>query len=239
MKKIKFNLVDSLDYANIPLPAKKYIPEWYKKIMPFKSDIKKSEGSLLKSITKNKSVKKCVPFMDSFTTGYILETWCDLEVISAYDENGNEDFELNWIDMEWTPIQERPQIEELVVPEGYYKRKVSLQTPFFIKTPPGYSVIISQPYNRYDLPFLALTGIVDTDIHPMFPGNLPIFVKKGFTGIIPKGTPLIQILPFKRDSWLSIRDEKIKKEGLISKKMGLSVATDWYRNHAWSKKSYE
>jgi len=239
MKNIKFNLIPELDYANIPLPAKRYLPDWYKKLKPLKEDLPKSGGSLLSHISKNKSAKKCVPFMDTFTSGYILETWCDLEVMEKVDEIGNRDFEINWIDMDWVPIQERIQTEGLVVPEGYYKRKVSLQTPFFIKTPPGYSVIISQPFNRFDLPFLALTGIVDTDVHPMFPGNFPLFVKKGSNGIIPKGTPLIQILPFKRDSWSSTRDSNLQKEGLLSKRSGFSVVSDWYRNNAWSKKTYE
>jgi len=236
MKKniIKFNLVDEIDYANIPMPAKNYLPKWYKDLKPDSGFLDKEKHGLLQSSTANKTAKKCVPFMDSFTSGYILETWTDMEIIEK-----DNDFEIKWLEMDWRPIQERPQTPGLIVPEGYYQKKISLQTPFFIKTPPGYSVMVSQPYNRYDLPFLSLTGIVDTDIHPMFPGNSPLFVKKGSSGIVPKGTPLLQIFPFKRDNWKSLRDDSIKKEGRIAKRSGLSMVSDWYRQNAWSKKSYE
>jgi hypothetical protein len=236
MKKkiIKFNVVDEVDYANIPLPSKKYMPKWYRELKPNKEVLNEKKDSLLRSIIKNKTAKKCVPFMDTFTSGYIFETWCDMEIIQ---EDNN--FLLNWVEGDWTPIEERPPVEHFQVPEGYHQRIVSLKSPLFIKTPPGYSVLISQPHNRYDLPFLTLSGIVDTDIHPLFPGNTPLFIKKSFSGIVPKGTPIMQIIPFKRDSWQSIKDESLKKEGRIAKRMGLSVVQNWYKDNAWSKKSYE
>ena len=33
--------------------------------------------------------------------------------------------------------------------------------------------------------------------------NFPFFIKEGFTGLIPYGTPIVQIIPFKRDDWKS------------------------------------
>ena len=233
-KIIKFNVIDEVDYANIPMPAKKYIPKWYRDLKPSSEILDEKIDGILASTIKNRTAKKCVPFMDTFTSGYIFETWCDMEVI---EENGN--FSLKWVEGDWIPIEERPQVDNLQVPEGYYQRIVSLKLPIFIKTPPGYSVLISQPHNRYDLPFLTLSGIVDTDIYPLFPGNTPLFIKKGSTGVIPKGTPIMQIIPFKRDNWKSVKDDSLKKEGRLAKRMGLSVVQNWYRENAWSKKSYE
>jgi hypothetical protein len=34
-------------------------------------------------------------------------------------------------------------------------------------------------------------------------GNIPFFIKEGFTGIIPKGTPIAQIIPYERQEWIS------------------------------------
>jgi hypothetical protein len=34
-------------------------------------------------------------------------------------------------------------------------------------------------------------------------GNIPFFIKEGFSGVIPKGTPIAQVIPFKRESWTS------------------------------------
>jgi hypothetical protein len=238
-KKIKFAVVPEIEYANVPLPSKNYIPEWYKKLKPYtKGKITlKSQGDAV-SGEAQKTLKKCVPFMDPFISGYIFETWCDIEITTKV-VNGEETYGVSWLDTEWGFVSDRPQTEGLVVPDSYYQNKLALKTPFFVKTPPGYSVIVGQPYNRYDLPFLVLTGIVDADKYPLFPGNFPIYIKKGFSGIIPKGTPLVQIFPYKRESWKSEKSLSLAKEGRLAKKMVLSVISDWYRNNAWSKKSYE
>ena len=238
-KKIKFDIVDEISYALPPSPSKKYLPKWYRDLKPYTEGeitLKSQGGSF--SNKAQKTAKMCVPFMDTLTSGYIFETWCDIE-IEKFVVDGKDHFKIYWLDDQWSFLSERPQTAGLVVPEGYHQDKLSFHTPFFIKTPPGYSIMISQPYNRYDTPFLALTGIVDTDIYPMFPGNFPLYVKKGFYGIIPKGTPLLQIMPFKRDSWKAEYGNGLAKEGLIAKKLGLSVIANWYRSNAWAKKSYE
>jgi hypothetical protein len=68
--------------------------------------------------------------------------------------------------------------------------------------PSGYSVIYSQPFNRYDLPFLTTNGIIDND-NINLPGTMPFFVKEDWSGIIPAGTPYAQLIPFKREDWSS------------------------------------
>jgi hypothetical protein len=79
--------------------------------------------------------------------------------------------------------------------------------PWAIKTPPGYSCLITQPFHR-DLPFTILPGIVDTDTYPV-PINFPCVLSNiEFEGLIPAGTPLAQIIPFKRDSWISEYDNR-------------------------------
>jgi hypothetical protein len=71
-----------------------------------------------------------------------------------------------------------------------------------IELPPGYSLFITHPVNRQDLPFQTLTGLVDADrykenfIH--FPAS---WRDAGFNGVLPKGTPVAQCLPIKRDAW--------------------------------------
>ena len=65
---------------------------------------------------------------------------------------------------------------------------------FNIKLPKDYSLLFLSPINRFDLPFLSITGIVDCD---MYTGTVhfPFFIKNSFTGIIEKGTPIVQIIP--------------------------------------------
>jgi hypothetical protein len=71
-----------------------------------------------------------------------------------------------------------------------------------IKTPPGWSCLITHPISYPDLPFKVITGIVDTDRLDT-DINTPIVFKKGFEGIIEKGTPMFQMIPLKRSNWES------------------------------------
>ena len=71
-----------------------------------------------------------------------------------------------------------------------------------IETPPGYSLLVTHPVNRYDLPFTTLTGLVDTDLYKNDFINFPARWRDGgFNGVLPKGTPVAQCLPVKRELW--------------------------------------
>jgi hypothetical protein len=81
-----------------------------------------------------------------------------------------------------------------------------------------------------------LSGIVDSTI--LHEGSIPFFIKKGFEGIIPAGTPILQIIPFKKDNWTS----KVNS-GLIQKSRHIAtrskVAKSWYKNNIHQKKNYD
>ena len=84
-KEIKFNPVDKLSEHTVPPPksAIEYLPEWYKKATPFFS--KKPEFDM--AIGKpNATFKHCMPFLDSFSMGYIQETWCDIWIEKKDDD---------------------------------------------------------------------------------------------------------------------------------------------------------
>ena len=71
-----------------------------------------------------------------------------------------------------------------------------------IETPPGYSLLCTHPVNRTDLPFTTLTGLVDCDTFHDSPLNFPArWHDVNFNGVLPKGTPVAQCLPVKRESW--------------------------------------
>jgi len=96
----------------------------------------------------------------------------------------------------------------LPTPAGHDEDHYAWKSLFNIQTPKGYSILISHPHNRFDLPFTTLSGIVDSDM-TMARGNLPFFLKSGFEGIIPVGTPIYQVMPFKRENWQSEHDKSI------------------------------
>ena len=227
MKLIKFASV--LEVIDMPKPSIKHIPEWYKKT-------KTIANAGVASVYDEVTFKRCIPFVDSMTSGYIIELWSDIEIKII---NGN--YEIFWKDKEFNPMSFKTDnsIGLMPVPVGYSNKVFSFNHHLYIKTPKNYSLLFTQPLNRFDLPFYAMSGIVDTDIEPMFPGGYPLFIKEGFEGVIEKGTPILQVIPIKRDSWKSVRSKKTQNEGRLTfQKAGLYISS-WYKKNAWSKKKYE
>jgi hypothetical protein len=63
-------------------------------------------------------------------------------------------------------------------------------------------LLVTHPVNRYDLPFTTLTGLVDTDLYKDDFINFPAqWRNPKFRGVLPRGTPVAQCLPVKRDLW--------------------------------------
>lgn len=204
--------------------ASKFIPEWYKKIKPF-NDNKKNLAT----------IKKCIPVLDSMSQGYIIYTTEDL----FFDEN-----QKTFTDFEsLTPSHSEEQIEGYPVPDYFHKIIFKWENIINIKTPKGYSCLFIHPLHRLDLPFYTLPGLVDTDMHPLNI-NFPFFMKKGFTGVIPAKTPLIQIIPIKRDSWSIKNGKKNKNTNNVEefekrfKSAGLIEINDVYKNHYREKKEF-
>lgn len=176
-----------------PMPAKKFVPKWYKESTTFIGGKMQVSDSGL-----NKDLKLCIPFLDALTAGYCIELSCDLHI--SRDKDGVNFF---WHEEPY-PIQSRPDAiaSLLPTPAGHAKKLYAWSIHWATITPPGYSAIFCHPLNRYDLPFTTTSGIMDTDsYHPG--GEVPFFLRADFQGVIPAGTPIIQVIPFKRDSWKS------------------------------------
>lgn len=185
------------EYSKIfdePLPAKKLIPEWYK------SQDKYVDG--IKSINKETgqysvTIKGCMPVFDMITSGYIITTPADIHVSQ---ENGEANF--SWAVNGYTCIEShsQAQYDKYNIPKEFVPVGYKFINPWRIETPKGYSSMFVTPTFRDDLPFECLPAIVDTDKHPIAV-NFPFFLRKDFSGIIPAGTPMIQVIPFKREGW--------------------------------------
>lgn len=206
----------------MPKPAVNYMPKWYKD-MPSTDENGKS------------TAKRCTPFMDSFITGYIQELWCDLKIerkngVVIYSHGGD----IKPMESRFEYAGTRNLIPHF---QGYQHLDFHWITQWEPKTPRGYSTIYSHPYNQFDLPFLTMNGIIDTDKFSMS-GPLPFLLKDDFEGIIPEGTPIYQINFIKRNNYISegsIFDENqyIKMRHKVKKHI-----TGGYKKHFWNKKSF-
>jgi hypothetical protein len=124
-----------------------------------------------------------------------------------------------------------------MVPSGFNPQPYKFKNDWSIKTPNGYSALFTHPLNRGDLPFYTLSGFVDTDGYNG-PVNFPFLIRSDFEGIIPAGTPIVQVIPIKRESWTH---EISKFEEEFSSKFNAKFHSKMYRvykNLFWKRKDY-
>jgi hypothetical protein len=178
-----------------PIPAVLGLPDWYK-AMP-QNAFNATMGE------ETQTVKKCPPFIDAMTYGFLIPLAVDLEVREG-------EFTWNF------DVPKGFSSEYSHSPIGFHDPSQIAGTPFFdddrfvikfnnfwtIEAPPGYSLLFTHPVNRTDLPFTTLTGLVDCDMFYDTPLNFPArWHDAGFNGVLPKGTPIAQCLPVERKSW--------------------------------------
>jgi len=230
-----------------PIPTKLNIPEWFKKL----------EHTILM-----KTVKGCMPFLDSLTAGYLLKIPQDFHVrhnVSNKNEKGDEfkdSFQTFGLHDQSQLLHAKylnlnsgfdtHSIEQLEGSSFIEKNKnlpfYKILNPWKIKTPKGYSSLFIPPLNNSDDRFSIIPGIVDTD---SFPNeiNFPIVINGDKYPIlettIKKGTPYVQIIPFKRDLWKMTFKPRIQKEIQNSRLFyGLKIL-NIYKDKYWSKKSWK
>jgi len=237
MKKVKIiaNSEEAMLFININ-KASQDIPEWYKKSSQKIKGLEKFSLVPNKPDTTTSTYKKCSPFLDALTNGYIFYLSQDIEVIKNDDGSPF----ILWKSSRLDPISwhSNDQWEGFHYPENCYNFLYKWKNYFIIKTPKKYSTLFTHPHNRFDLPFYTLSGIVDTDKYSGVV-QFPFFIKSNFTGIIKAGTPVAQITFFKRESWFKKiyknKTEYLKKEQFKF----LSKIDRPYKNLIWQRKEYE
>ncbi len=229
-----------------PKPIKLNIPEWYKKLNHF---------------IENKTVKGCMPFLDTLTTGYSLRMPQDLYIRHNVD-NKKENEEIFKDSFQTYALWEKSTtlnvksvnlnagidvhpIKQLGESPLIKKNKnlpfYKINNPWKIKTPKGYSCLFVPPLNNTDDRFSIIPGIVDTDTFPN-EINFPIVINGDkypvLEDVIKKGTPYVQIIPFKRDSWKMVIKPRKQKEVQNSMLFyGLEII-NVYKNRHWNKKKF-
>ena len=208
---------------------KSKIPQWYKD-----QDMWNNQKPLENSYNISKSFKTCMPFLDAMISGYTIELWTDILV---RQENNFPVF--TWasgpdpVGLRGTEIN-----KNLPIPNGFNLNQFAWQFPYTIKVPLGYSCLITHPLNRHDLPFIGLSAIVDNEVATLGPGNYPFFIKEGFEGIIPAGTPIMQIIAFKRENWKIKENKNLLKESINLQRKINAVISGYYKKNIWKRKEY-
>lgn len=224
-----------------PKPVIKTIPNWYKEGDRFaKHPVTGEHWKDPRDGGKIPTWKACPSVYDIMGSGYVYRTPCDIEffedsmgmIQAKVLDDKNKDF-----------LQVRPPMPGFRVPHGYHASHFAWWSDWAVELPEGYSALYTQPMNRFELPFLTTSGIIDNDkVH--LPGTMPFFVAKGFTGVLPAGTPYAQILPFLREHWMSEVDASVGYEEMVSKNMENSEKYrvpdgGVYQREVWERRKYE
>jgi hypothetical protein len=201
-----------------PLPARAGLPEWLRK-MPAEQQVP--------GWGVDRTVKQCPPFVDAMSYGFIMPLACDIVV-----EKGV--FSWHWTH-EASPLGVHFGTQLVGTPfdrDGASALKIL--NFWAIRTEPGISTLFTHPFNRPDLPFRAATGLVDTDGFHQLPVHFPVlWTDDDFEGVLPRGTPVVQCLPVRREtlemSVVAFSDQEAAANRTL--KADLSAGPGYYRKH--------
>jgi hypothetical protein len=210
----------------LPQPAHTHIPDWYKR----------TELNPLDDEPLKKTVRACMPFMEALTFGWVIPTPTDISITHSSDG-----LEIKWEDISgFTPVGNHPkgQVGGDAFPHDGEILKFNL--PYTLRTPEGVSTLYMPPLNRIETRFRPFSGVVDTDKY-INETNIPaLLLDDGFEGVIEAGTPLVQVIPFERDSLVNeskTRTATDEEEELMEHEDKAVPAVDaYYKEEVWEPK---
>jgi hypothetical protein len=218
-----------------PFPASQALPQWWKDATPYIKSPENPDGKkiIIENRESNASFKKCTPMLDLLSSGYIVPLWADVQI--KIENNGHP--LIRWRVLK--DVFEFHLTQEVEIPNGYHKTQFKFLNQWIPKLPKGFSALIISCPGYPNTPFRAIQAIIDYDktTHPLSP---PVFLKEGFEGIVEKGTPMFQIIPFKRNNWTS--KFSFLEDGQADINMDRDVKATTVNNYiknVWQKKSYK
>jgi len=178
-----------------PVPASRALPDWLRD-MPSEVAAETLGGATVRTL------KHCPPFIDALSLGLLIPLATDLHFKGG---------EVSW---DWDPpiIADAPITRApigLHAPEQATGMPIDLGGQMVFKfinfwtleAPDGWSLLFTHPFNRADLPFQTLTGVVDCDLFRLGYVHFPaLWSDPEFEGILPRGTPVAQVIPVRREA---------------------------------------
>jgi len=173
------------------------------------------------------TVKRCPAIIDLITEGFVIPMWCDYLI------------QRNKTELEWDNknfpygIEFHPnnQIYNWDLKKTDFPEGVKFVNPWRIYTPPGYSVMFMTPTYQFEKRFTVLPGIVETDKYHHV--NFPTIIHTTKDLIIERGTPFLQVIPFKREDFdmeVGQMSEKQKYQDVAHKNMLSTKFKNAYRS---------
>lgn len=222
-----------------PEPAIKHFPKWFKDMPRFFSDNHVGDVPTREFGT----IRDCPAVNDAMSFGYTLFLPCDIFIDATGDEvrydTGLFGSGSRIEDAGFHPITVHDPLATAHYRAmfDFHPQTLKWQTYWGVKTDEGYSTMFIHPIHRNDLPFYSVTAIVDTD---KFATRNPyaFFIKSGFKGVLQRGTPMLQVIPFKREEWNMEITEPDGSDYHRSQQQIASVFTQPYKRLFWQRKKF-
>ena len=183
--------------AHLPKPvlARNNLPDWLRR-MPASA-----HSAFLDQEVR--TVKQCPPFLDAMSQGLLMPLACDVTIA---DGRFSWDWDLPVLETgrdTRSPLgvhmPEQAAGAPLALDSGH--AVIKFNSFWTIGLPEGWSMLFTHPFNREELPFRTLTGVVDCD---SFSGGLvhfpAVWRQPGFEGVLPQGIPVAQCIPLPREA---------------------------------------
>ncbi len=205
-----------------PVPAKAHLPDWCRKLPPVTPGVRSTSDTGL-------TVKRCLPFLDAMTTGFILPV---AATIRLEIRDGGQTVEAGW-DFDKTMVSNHAPHQVAGHP-AQPRPPCKIHNHWSIRTPKGWSCLFLPPINRKDPVIEPVAGIVDTDTY-VAPIHFPFFaVAEDGLYTLEKGTPLVQVIPFRRDA--THIEMEIAAETDLDREQSRSVLRNTLAGEGWYRK---
>lgn len=184
-------------------PASEFIPEKFKNLPTVVKKGRYQKENIY-------SIKLCPGLQDYIGQGYVIPAWCDIDIqimqgtpkVTYSDPNLNEALHLpeqmgNFLDTKF-PI----------------RTPVKLDNPWVTYSKKDWSILYLPMHFHENPYFEAVPGVIDQD---RAPGKTPlnIMLKTNDDFMIKQGTPLVQMIPFKRQEVIArtgkVRDKTFQR----------------------------
>ena len=185
-----------VDHLPPPVASATALPDW----------LRTSPGKVMSDLlggAELRTLKHCPPFLDALRTGVLLRLAC---AITATDDG------LVW---DW-PVPVPNDLDIPASPLGLHLPDQLAGTPlkprpdqpivkfinhWTLEAPAGFSLLVTHPFGREELPFRTLTGVVDADRFGLGHIHAPaLWVDPAWRGTLEVGTPYAQVLAVPRSA---------------------------------------
>lgn len=205
-----------------PVPARAVLPDWFRRLPA----VTETQTSITDT---GLTVKRCMPFLDGMMLGWLLPLAATVKMQIG---DGGRTVDTGWqFDRAMVSNHGAHQVSG----HPHEPRPPSKFHNFWtIRTAPGWSCLFTPPLNRPHPAFECFSAVVDTDAY-VAPIHLP-FIATGEDGlhVIERGTPLVQVIPFRREAVTAeIRPEREAETAERRRIQRLVTAQEgWYRTEA-------